>query len=190
MADDVDPPPNWAELARRIAGGDRNGVEYLYRVMADLIRRNISRAVGSDSFEDHLHEIVVIVLDALRSQQLRDPDKLPGFIRTIARRRMAAHIRDAVRRRRRFVAKDPARTVASARQSPEALLSHREREARVRTALDRLSARDREILERFYFYEQTVEQICGEMNLTGTQFRLYKSRAIAKCSHFAQAEFG
>jgi DNA-directed RNA polymerase specialized sigma24 family protein len=43
-----------------------------------------------------------------------------------------------------------------------------------------LSARDREVLTRFYLHEQSQEQICREMNLTGTQFRLMKSRAKAR----------
>jgi DNA-directed RNA polymerase specialized sigma subunit len=43
-----------------------------------------------------------------------------------------------------------------------------------------ISRRDREILTRFYLYEQTQEQICDEMNLTETQFRLLKSRAKAR----------
>jgi DNA-directed RNA polymerase specialized sigma subunit len=43
-----------------------------------------------------------------------------------------------------------------------------------------MSARDREILTRFYLQEQTQEQICAEMNLTETQFRLLKSRAKAR----------
>jgi DNA-directed RNA polymerase specialized sigma24 family protein len=40
-----------------------------------------------------------------------------------------------------------------------------------------LSKRDREILTRFYLDEQPQEQICEEMQLTETQFRLFKSRA-------------
>ena len=40
--------------------------------------------------------------------------------------------------------------------------------------------RDREILTRFYLREQSQEQICEEMSLTETQFRLIKSRAKAK----------
>jgi DNA-directed RNA polymerase specialized sigma24 family protein len=52
--------------------------------------------------------------------------------------------------------------------------------------LRRLGARDREILEKFYFEQQAPDQICDEMKLTPTQFRLYKSRAIARCFDFAQ----
>ena len=43
-----------------------------------------------------------------------------------------------------------------------------------------ISVRDREILTRFYLMEETQEEICEEMNLSDTQFRLLKSRAKAR----------
>jgi RNA polymerase sigma-70 factor, ECF subfamily len=43
-----------------------------------------------------------------------------------------------------------------------------------------MAPRCREILERFYLREQRREQICREMSLTETQFRLLKSRAKAR----------
>jgi RNA polymerase sigma-70 factor (ECF subfamily) len=50
----------------------------------------------------------------------------------------------------------------------------------MKSALEALSQRDRDILVRFYLQEQSQEQICREMSLTETQFRLLKSRAKAK----------
>lgn len=47
-------------------------------------------------------------------------------------------------------------------------------------ALNGLAVRDREILMRFYLDEQSQDQICAEMGLTETQFRLLKSRAKAR----------
>jgi DNA-directed RNA polymerase specialized sigma24 family protein len=44
------------------------------------------------------------------------------------------------------------------------------------------SRRDREILTRFYLLEQSQEQICEEMGLNDTQFRLLKSRAKQRFS--------
>jgi hypothetical protein len=70
-------------------------------------------------------------------------------------------------------------------QSPEAALARREKIEGLEKLLRRLRARDREILVRFYCHEQDQEQICKEMRLTATQFRLFKSRAIARCSGFA-----
>jgi DNA-directed RNA polymerase specialized sigma24 family protein len=50
----------------------------------------------------------------------------------------------------------------------------------MKSALSALSKRDRDILIRFYLKEQPQEQICREMSLSETQFRLLKSRAKAK----------
>ena len=46
-------------------------------------------------------------------------------------------------------------------------------------ALNRLTPVRREILDRFYLQEQSAGQICREMGLTKTQYRLAKSRAKA-----------
>ena len=50
----------------------------------------------------------------------------------------------------------------------------------INRVLGELSERDREILTRFYLLEQSQDQICSEMALTETQFRLLKSRAKAR----------
>ncbi len=52
----------------------------------------------------------------------------------------------------------------------------------MQNALGRLAGREREILMRFYLEERTKEQICEEMDLTLTQFRLLKWRAKARIS--------
>lgn len=61
---------------------------------------------------------------------------------------------------------------------PESVIRHKP--VAVERALSALSERDREILVRVYLKEQTPEQICREMALSETQFRLLKSRARAK----------
>jgi RNA polymerase sigma-70 factor, ECF subfamily len=173
----------YSDLVRQIAAGDASGVEQLYRELRRLIRgkflANFSRISDGYSFEDSLHETLLIVLEAIRTGQLRDPERLPGFVRTVARRQAVAKIRTITAGRKRMWVPVEIRSPLT----PEARLSGMERSASLRDALDRLSLRDREILERFYLKEQPAGQICAEMQLTGTQFRLYKSRAIAKCSH-------
>jgi len=52
-----------------------------------------------------------------------------------------------------------------------------------------LSQRDREILKRFFLQEQSQEQICREMALTETQFRLLRSRAKARLGKIVNLEF-
>jgi RNA polymerase sigma-70 factor, ECF subfamily len=71
-------------------------------------------------------------------------------------------------------------TVADRKQNPEQESLLRQQAELMRSALAALSERDRDILIRFYLKEQPQEQICREMSLTETQFRLLKSRAKAK----------
>lgn len=178
---------HWTEVVRRIHAGQESGIEDLYSAVQALVRGrnllNLSRMTHESCVEDHVHEVLLVVLDAIRRRHLRDPEKLPAFIRTVARRQIVAALRRAAANRRLAACGGP-----SWSDSPEVSLRHREKKECLRAALSGLSHRDREILERFYFKEQPPEQICGEMQLTGTQFRLYKSRAIAKCSNFVVSQ--
>jgi RNA polymerase sigma factor (sigma-70 family) len=129
-----------------------------------------------ESHEDDVHEILVIVIEAIQRGELREPARLMGFVRTIVRRRAVAHIRGNIADRRRF---QPGADAARSREpSPEERFARRER---LDWVLKLLRARDRDILVRFYFEGQRPDQICQEMRLTRTQFRLYKSRALAQC---------
>jgi DNA-directed RNA polymerase specialized sigma24 family protein len=70
---------------------------------------------------------------------------------------------------------------------PERNQFEKDRRAGVLLAIRSLRASDQEILLRFYFNEQTPEQIQVEMQLTATQFRLRKSRAISRARLRASA---
>jgi len=174
----------WAEIVAKIRTDDESGVEELYSALREGARNKLFRLVGPQSVEDRLHEVLVIVLEAIRSGELRDPERLMGFVRTVTRRQVAAHIRNAITGRRRMAAFSEAEPKAAGK-SPEASAVAREQIEALRQVLSWLNPRDREILVRFYLHEQDRVQICGEMGLTETQFRLYKSRAIARCSDLA-----
>ncbi|MGH9559422.1 MAG: RNA polymerase sigma factor [Bryobacteraceae bacterium] len=175
---------DWAGVIRRIQSGDGEGLASLCSALSEAVRPGLRRMVEPQAVEDRVQEILVIVLEAIKSGELRDPRRLMGFVGTVAHRRAIAHVREAVSRRRRFV--EEADCPAPVDQSPEARFARREQAERTAAVLRKLCARDREILERFYFQEETPDQICREMHLTGTQFRLYKSRAIAKCLHLTR----
>ena len=55
----------------------------------------------------------------------------------------------------------------------------------MRDLLGSLNDKERQILTRFYLHEQSKEQICREMDLTDTQFRLAKSRAKQRLGRMA-----
>jgi RNA polymerase sigma factor (sigma-70 family) len=121
------------------------------------------------------------VVSAIQRGDLREPDRLMGFVRTIVRRQIAGHIEQAVNSRRVQVDLDTtSTTVPDQRLDPEVEAMDRQEEEIAVNVLKGISRRDREILTRFYLHEQSQEQICREMRLTVTQFRLLKSRAKAR----------
>jgi RNA polymerase sigma factor (sigma-70 family) len=171
----------WSEIVDEIRTGNERSVEGLYTAVSDCARARLHRSVDPQFVDDHVQDILMIVLAAIRSGELRDPNCLMGFVRTVTRRQVAVHIRGAMIRRRRMISMEFADPVSPLHESPEASLASRERIAVVKNVLEKLCERDRDILTRFYYEEQDSEHICREMRLTATQFRLYKSRALARC---------
>ncbi len=176
----------WAKIVEEIRSGGELGSELLYTAVQDCARPHLFQSVDPQLVDDHIQEILLIVLSAVRRGELRDPLCLMGFVRTVTRRQVAVHIRRAMLRRRRLISVESADTPsAPAGHWPDARLAEQEKVATVRRVLGCLRPRDREILMRFYFEEQEPQAICREMGLSATQFRLYKSRALAKCVEFS-----
>ncbi len=174
------PPVDWPLLVQQIQRGDSAGMEHLYRIFGRGIRFYLCRQLGPQDLEDRFHDTFVIVVQAIQRGELREPERLMGFVRTIVRRQVAAHIDDAVHRRREEVEIDNGARLAAPAGDPEETAIREQRRELMKRILQRMASRDREILTRFYLYEQTQEQICEEMSLTETQFRLLKSRAKAR----------
>lgn len=180
VAEAIEAAPNWAELVEQIRRDDAAGMEELYRVFARGIRFYLCRQLGPQELDDRVHDTFLIVVQAIRRGNLREPERLMGFVRTVVRRQVAAHIDGLVHSRRKEVEIDINTRLADRTWNPEQNLTSRENVNLMRRVLDSLSRRDREILVRFYLHEQSQEQICSEMELTETQFRLLKSRAKAR----------
>jgi RNA polymerase sigma factor (sigma-70 family) len=167
-------------LVASVQRGDESGLEDLYRLFSRGIRFYLCRQLGPQELDDKVHDTFLIVVQAIQRGDLREPARLLGFIRTVVRRQVAAHIDQVVHSRREEMDLDSGMRVADVSRSPEQEAIVGERAELMREVLRGISARDREILTRFYLYEQSQEQICREMRLSETQFRLLKSRAKAR----------
>jgi RNA polymerase sigma factor (sigma-70 family) len=179
----------WSGTVEQIRSGNEFAVESLCAAVSECARAQLFQSVEPQAVDDHVQEILMIVLAAIQSGELRNPECLMGFVRTVTRRQVTVHIRRAIIRRRRMISVESIDLpTAPLHESPEARLGVQERVALVRIVLDLLCPRDREILVRFYYEEQDSVQICLEMRLTATQFRLYKSRALAKCSELRRVQ--
>ena len=173
------PQIDCAAIVAQIQADEDIGFEQLYRLFMRGLRYYLQRQLGPDEVDDRIHEILVIVIKAIRRGDLREPERLMGFVRTVAHRHVVAEIQCRVQKRQKEVELDGDIAVPTQRPNPEQELMIRERAEIMRKALAKMSPKNREILERFYLLEQRPEQICREMSLTETQFRLMKSRAKA-----------
>lgn len=168
-----------SNLVSRLRVANPAAAEELYRIFSPGIRFLLFRGLGPDGVQDELHEVFLILLRAIQNGQLRDPERLEAFIHGVVQRRIARAIQVKVRRREKtdlplFVeAPDPAPT-------PDQAFHRKETADLLRQVLASMPKRDREVLLRFYLKEQSKQQICAEMGLTETQFRLLKSRAKAR----------
>ena len=177
---EVDAYAGWVELVGRIHSGRTDGMAELYHLFSKGIRFYLCRQLGPQDLDDKIHDTFVVVVQAIRRGELREPQRLMGFVRTIVRRQVAAHIDKVVHNRREQMDMESTVRVADPRGNPEEAAISQQREDLIRRILAQLADRDREILTRFYLREQSQEQICTEMALSETQFRLLKSRAKAR----------
>jgi RNA polymerase sigma factor (sigma-70 family) len=182
--------PNWVDLVDRIQRDESSALEELYRIFSKGMRYYLCRQLGPQDLDDKVHDCFLIVIQAIRRGELRDPDRLMGFARTIVRRQIAGHIDIAVQQRKQQVDLDVGAPLPDSHLSPEAAAMTSEEEQLAVSVLKGISRRDREILTRFYLQEQTQEQICSEMKLSETQFRLLKSRAKARFGELGKRRLG
>jgi RNA polymerase sigma factor (sigma-70 family) len=167
----------WIGLVERIRAGDQSAMQELYQVFGRGVRIYLCRQLGMQDLDDKVHDTFLIVVHAIKNGDLREPDRLMGFVRTIARRLVAGHIDQMVHRRRDDVAVESGIVISDKAVTPEQKVIEREKVDLMLGVLKEMSGRDRDILTRFYLYEHSQETICRDMKMTATQFRLNKSRA-------------
>ena len=184
------PSPDWFELVDRIRREEPSGMEDLYRLFSRGIRYYLCRQLGPQDLDDKVHDSFLIVVQAIRRGDLREPDRLMGFVRTVVRRQIAGHIDVAVQARRQQVDLETGHGIADVQLDPEKVAMNREHEEIAGKVLKGISKRDREILTRFYIAEESQDEICSQMNLTETQFRLLKSRAKARFGEMGKRKIG
>lgn len=166
-----------AALVERIQSGESDGMQELYFLFSKGIRFYLCRQLGSQEVDDKIHDTFIIIVQSIRRGELREPERLMGFVRTIVRRIVAAHVERAVRNRRDRRDVEWGMHIVDPAGNPEEVVGFRQRAELMRNVLNELSHQDRMILTRFYLDEQSQHHVCTEMALTPTQFRLLKSRA-------------
>jgi RNA polymerase sigma-70 factor (ECF subfamily) len=163
------------DIVEKIRDGRPGGLEELY-TMARNFTFFIMRQLGSDDLQDKVHDVFVTAATAISAGKLRDSERLTPFLTTLTRFYTYGQIDRRVVRRKYVTALEHV-NIPDRRVNLEHNIYRQQKMRIVREVLHAMPKRDRDVLERFYVEEQSKEQICREMDLTPTQFRLLKSKA-------------
>jgi RNA polymerase sigma-70 factor (ECF subfamily) len=189
-SEDAAESTNMAFLVARIQAGSESAMRELYELVQDCAGPYLRWRLGSPGvqaeMDDRLHDTYLAAVEAIVSGTIREPERLMGFVKTVVRHQATAAIRRAVHRRKTAGPADGPE-LADQRPTPEGSRMAAEQREMMHSLLGHMKPRDREILIRFYLDGHAQEQICTEMHLTATQFRLLKSRAKARFSTLALA---
>jgi RNA polymerase sigma-70 factor (ECF subfamily) len=169
---------NWepGEVVRRIRAGDPGAenelVRRYHRGVAAILRRSGAEVAAA---EDLSQEAFALALRKIREGEVRQPERLAGFLSSLARNLAIEHFRRAAARR---LSGSPDEDVPSPAASPLEELLSAERATLVRTVLAELpSERDRQILLRFYLAEEDKDKICKDFGLSSLHFNRVVFRA-------------
>jgi RNA polymerase sigma-70 factor, ECF subfamily len=179
--------PCWSVLVDRVRRGEPSGMEDLYRVFDTGIRFQLCRQLGSQDLDDRVHDLFVLITESIRNGELRQPNRLMGYVKTVVRRQVSAHIHGIVTARRKQAGLESGVVLSDRRPDPERRAIERQNLRLALNLLSSLPRRDRDVLTRFYLEDQKPPEICGALKLSETQFRLIKSRAKARFGELGRA---
>lgn len=183
---DPTPPPDpaqevdWNELVCRIQKNEPDALEELYHLISRGIKVLIVRQLGRQEAEDRVHDTFLVVVRSIQKGELREPERLIAFARTVVRRRILQYMTRPATAKRDNLTGEAVTWIPDQDLSPEEVAIKTQNSNIMEEVLRSMSRRDREVLTRFYLLEQAPESICEEMELTETQFRLLKSRAKSR----------
>ena len=169
-----------------IQEGNPQGEELLYTTFARGLRYLATRHCPAYA-EDCVQDTILTVIRQIRAGQLQTPAALPGYLNIVLKRTAWNKKTQSER-----VDANPAvfssviATRPDAQANPQQVLEMQERVQILREGLQTLKPQEREILIRFYLKGEKPEWIRQQMQLTETQFRLYKSRSKKKLESLTQ----
>jgi RNA polymerase sigma-70 factor, ECF subfamily len=160
----------------RLCSGDFRTESHFVAYFSELIQLKLrSRVKSPQAIEDLRQETFARVFATLRSQGIRQPERLGAFVNSVCNNVLLEHYRSASR-------ENPAEEEEGANiPDPSldvfAILSHKEMEQKVRQVLDELSERDRRLLREIFLEERDKDAVCRDFGVDRDYLRVLLHRA-------------
>jgi len=170
--------PDPAQLVARIRDGERSAEEELVRRYTRGVSIILKRMAGHAAVaEDLYQEVFLKAVQKIRAGEVRNPERLSGFMCGLARNIAIDHFRRSAPEKASPEA-EARLSVADPSRGPLEHVLVQEDAAIIRQVLRELaSERDRQILYRFYLDEDEKDRICADLNLSSLQFNRVLHRA-------------
>ncbi|HSS78045.1 MAG TPA: sigma-70 family RNA polymerase sigma factor [Thermoanaerobaculia bacterium] len=172
-----------ARLVIRIQAGDRAAEAELVKRFSHGLLVMLRRLAQNPALADDLHqETLSLVLEKIRRAEVREPERIAGFIRSTARNLFIADRRKEARYSPLEDDEDegPRRVTVLADRGPVPLdkVLAGEEARQVQRLLGELRYdRDRQLLFRFYLSDDTKEEICADLEIEPERFNQVLFRA-------------
>jgi RNA polymerase sigma-70 factor (ECF subfamily) len=166
------------DLVSRIRTGDRQAESELVERYSRGVMIIISRGAHDTAVAEDLHqETFRVALEKVRQGDVREPERLSGFICGVARNLVIDHFRRATRQESVTEIEEAAHLPHPGSDQLQELL-RKENADLVRLVLREMpNERDRQMLYRFYIADDEKERICADLGLTSLHFNRVLHRA-------------
>jgi RNA polymerase sigma-70 factor (ECF subfamily) len=167
------------ELVRRIQAGEPRAETELvtqYREGLFFLLKRWTR--DPETAEDLCQETLRLALEKIRKGEVREPDRLAAYLRSLAKNLSTQLYRRTGERTDLREELAPGQELPDRQPGALASLLQEEKACLARRVLQNLgSDRDRQILLRYYLSEERPERICSDLGLTSEHFYRVLHRA-------------
>ena len=166
-----------AALVRRIAAapGDAAAETELYRRLAPRVRLyGLKHLRDRDAASDLVQQVMMLTLERLRANKLRDAERLVSFVFGTCRM-MVLDLRRTGFRREQLLAQ-----YADDVPMADPATSPRLDEARLVGCLDRLSERERSVLVMTFYDDQPAREVANALGLSEGNVRIIRHRGLER----------
>jgi len=173
MDNGLAPREAWPELMTKAQAGDRHAYTLLLRAIVPAIRAIVRRQVFDPALVEDVIQDVLLTVHRVRHTYDPDCPFLP-WLMAITQARAVDALRHHGRTLRRETDTEEALTNVAAVESVE----HQDEQEELALILNRLPARQRQIVEHIHLQEMTLAQAASRHNLTISAVKSLLHRAI------------
>jgi RNA polymerase sigma-70 factor (ECF subfamily) len=167
-----------AAYLERLAAGDPEVERHFSEYFSELILIKLrARQYTRSAIEDVRQETFLRVLQALRRNGIREPERIGAFVNSVCNNVAHEFGRSGTRL---TYTEDGAPEVPDDRADSEQELVSREEAAQVRTVLSKMSPKNRQLLSAVFLEERPSEEICRQFKVDQNYLRVLLFRARAQ----------